>query len=518
MPIDPSIPLSVRPPQIDNPVEKMLTLRNLGQQQQGQQQEQEIRQQTIESNRLKLAGQQREVSEVAALSAALKDSMETDPATGIQRPNYDKTAAKLASQGFIDMAAHVTDSATNSAKSRMAFTDQLAKFQASGKEHLGELALDAQRLIDSGQPTPVIKSGIISRVATATADGLISEDDAHRFIAQVGASDPQALKPMFDQFLTPAIREREGKIAKESADTAKVNAETTGTLPETAAQKSTRLYQEAQIRLSQERNNIARQAANPLGAITGAGSAAPQAALPTGDDFLKTLPAAQASEIKAYAEGRRPFPTGMSYAKLQPLIALVGQYDPTFDAANYNARNKARTDLTSPSGTGGKTINALNTAIQHAGRLSDLIETLDNSAYPLVNAVVNPLRTATGDTAVTNFQAVAPQLAKEIERAWRGAGGSAGEIKELTDSIGKNLGKQQQREALMQFVELAKGKLDATQQQRDNVLGPKAGGDIPILFKQNESILDAITKRASGEKEDASTGKKVGRFEIIVVK
>lgn len=241
------------------------------------------------------------------------------------------------------------------------------------------------------------------------------------------------------------------------------------------------------------------------GALFGASGAAPAGNL-TGDDFLKTLPPGQASEIKAYAEGRRPFPTGMSYAKLQPLIQLVGQYDPSFDAANYNARNKARTDMTSPSGTGGKTINALNTAIQHAGRLSDLIEQLDNYESPLANAVTNPLRTATGSTKVTNFNAVAPQLMKEIERAWRGSGGSTADIDGLIKSIGSNLGKQQQREALGQFVELLKGKLDSTQTQRDNVLGPSAGQDIPVLFKENAPLVDKILTRA-GSGEPAAAGK-----------
>ncbi len=243
-------------------------------------------------------------------------------------------------------------------------------------------------------------------------------------------------------------------------------------------------------------------AASPFGAPSSSG-ATPKAQGPTGDEFLKTLDSANAAKVKAYAEGRAPFPTGMSLAKLQPLIDAVVQYDPTFDAGNYNARNKARTDLTSPSGQGGKTINALNTAISHAGKLSDLIEKLDNTDYPSVNAVVNAVKKQGGNTAVTNFQAVAPQLAKEIERAWRGTGGSTADVQALIDSISGNLGKQQQREALQQFVELAQGKLSATEQQRDNILGPVAAKDVPILFDQSKTILDKIAKRASGTTKTA---------------
>lgn len=242
-------------------------------------------------------------------------------------------------------------------------------------------------------------------------------------------------------------------------------------------------------------NRAMENAANPFGsAPTGANGAAG----PTGDDFLKTVPAAHAAQIKALAEGRQPFPTGMSYAKLQPLIAAVTQYDPTFDAANYTARSKARADLTSPSGTGGKTINSLNTAIQHLGRLSDLIETEANSNIPLVNTLVNPLRTAVGSTKVTNFNAVQPQAMKEIERLWRGAGGSEGDINALKDSLNKNAGQQQQREALQEFVNLVRGKLDSTEQQRDNILGPTAGKSVPVLFEQNKPVLEKIGQRATG--------------------
>lgn len=521
MPIDPSIALGVKAPQIEDPAQKILTLRNMAQQQQAQQQEMQLRSQQMEQNRLQLAGEQRKQSEVAAMSAALKDSMEVDPATGLQVTNYQKASAKLRSQGFNEGADHLDESALNSSKSRMDFRKQLADFQAAGKEHLGELAYDATRLVESGKPMGVIRSGIIGRVAVAAGDGLISEDDAHRFIGQIGAvQDPAQLKGIFDQFLTPTIRERAIKERKDTADAAKVEAEVAGTLPETPTQKSSRLMAEAHLRLAQRADARAEKAANPFGGGGGAVGAVGGAEGPTGEAFLNTLPASQRGEIKAYAEGKRPFPTGMSYAKLQPLIAMVGQYDPTFDAANYNARNKARTDLTSPSGTGGKTISALNTAIQHAGKLSELIEALDNiDSDPThilgvenANAIKNWWNSREGSTKVTNFTAVAPQLMKEIERVWRGAGGSVSEIQDLIKSIDKNMGKQQQREALYNFVELAKGKLDTTETQRDNVLGV-GGKDIPILFDQNKPIIEKITTRGGGasKSSDSAGGFSVGQ-------
>jgi hypothetical protein len=214
---------------------------------------------------------------------------------------------------------------------------------------------------------------------------------------------------------------------------------------------------------------------------------------------LEKLPAPVRAQAQALVDGTRALDPRLANKPYgQTIINAAYAIDPTFDTGNFNARAKARTDLTSPNGTGGKTIGALNTAIQHAGKLSDLIEKLDNSNIPMVNALVNPVKSATGNTAVSNFNTVAPQLAKEIERVWRGAGGTAGEIHDLIDTIGQNKGKQQQREALQQFVELAKGKLDALETQRDNVLGKTAGAKVPILFDQNKPILDTIQQRATG--------------------
>jgi hypothetical protein len=260
MPTDPRIALGVQSPQLDDPVQKIMTLRALAQRQAGEQQQQQMQGQQIELNKLKLAGEQREAAGIAAMSAALKGSQEDDPETGLPRVNYARAAATLVDQGFADLGQHLLEVDQKTQTSKMAYHTSLAAFQAAGKERLGELAHEASQLVQSGQPTNVVKTGIIARVAIAAGDGLITEEDAHRFIAQSAAATPDQLVSMFDQFVTPSIREREGKLkaqaattAKTEADTAKTLAETAGTLPETAAQKSTRLLGEARLRLAQQK-------------------------------------------------------------------------------------------------------------------------------------------------------------------------------------------------------------------------------------------------------------------------
>ncbi len=218
----------------------------------------------------------------------------------------------------------------------------------------------------------------------------------------------------------------------------------------------------------------------------------------TGDALLKTFPAAKQKVLTAIIEGRQALPSGTALKDpyWKDLLESANLVDPSFDTVNYNARNKAYTDLSSPSGTGGKSINALNTAAQHISKLSDLVEKLDNFDIPMLNRVRNPVEREFGSTKVTNFDAVQPQAMKEIERLWRGAGGSAGEIDKLKESLGPNMGKQQQREALAEFADLMLGKLDATRSQRDSALGPIASKRVPVLFDQNKATLSKIFERA----------------------
>lgn len=211
----------------------------------------------------------------------------------------------------------------------------------------------------------------------------------------------------------------------------------------------------------------------------------------------KLSPDVQAT-VKAVLEGRQALPTGTATKDpyWKGIIGLANQADPSFDAVNYNARNKAFSDFSSQNGAGGKTINALNTAVNHIAKLSDLVETLDNFDTPVLNSVRNPIESALGSTKVTNFNAVQPQAMKEIERLWRGAGGSEGEINKLKDSLSPNMGKQQQREALASFADLMMGKLESTQEQRDSALGPIASKRVPILFDKSREALQKIYQRS----------------------
>jgi hypothetical protein len=96
---------------------------------------------------------------------------------------------------------------------------------------------------------------------------------------------------------------------------------------------------------------------------------APGNATLTGEDYLKTIPAPLAAQVKALSEGRRAFPTGAALRsrETQELIAAASQFDPTLDAANAATRVATRKDFTS--GQAAKNITSINTALGHLGTL-----------------------------------------------------------------------------------------------------------------------------------------------------
>ena len=180
-----------------------------------------------------------------------------------------------------------------------------------------------------------------------------------------------------------------------------------------------------------------------------------------GDDFLKTLPPTMSAQVKAYAEGREPLPTGFALKSpyFQNILRMVTQYDPTFDAVNYNARAATRRDFTS--GKSSVTINAMNTALGHLNQLDQAASALDNGDYPKLNAIGNWFATETGKAAPKNFNAIAGLVAEELTRVYRGAGGAEADIKRHMDDISQNSSPAQIHGALYEISELLKSKLDA---------------------------------------------------------
>lgn len=193
-----------------------------------------------------------------------------------------------------------------------------------------------------------------------------------------------------------------------------------------------------------------------------------------GADYLASLDPAQGRQVKALAEGRLAFPSGAALRSpyWQSMLAAVSQYDPSFDATNYNARSSTLKGFSS--GKEAQTVNALNTVAEHLGTLSDYADKLKNTQFPLINRLANTYLAETGDPRIAQFETARKAAADEVAKVWRNTGGSQADIQENLKNLDGAQSPAQLHAAIGTLVQLIGGKLGALQDQYKQGMGTAA--------------------------------------------
>lgn len=240
-----------------------------------------------------------------------------------------------------------------------------------------------------------------------------------------------------------------------------------------------------------KRTGIGTPISNPQGQVFNGGASDLH-----GEDYLSSIDPKQANIVKALGQGRMQFPTGAALKSpyWQNMLTSVGQYDPSFDAVNYNARSAARKDFTS--GNSAKSINALNTVAGHLNALSDAADGLNNTSFPLVNNVKNYVSSNVGNSDVKKFDLTRKAVVDELTRAYRGSGGSEGDIKSWTDSLGDANSPQQLHDVIGQIGELLESKINALGDQYNQGMGTTSQ-PISLVSPKARQTLDKLQGRAS---------------------
>ena len=218
-----------------------------------------------------------------------------------------------------------------------------------------------------------------------------------------------------------------------------------------------------------------------------------------GDAFLATLPKQDADQIKALAEGRMAFPSGFAMSKpyWQNMVRAVGQYDPNFDAVNFQSRAKTRNDFTA--GKSAQNIASFNTAIGHLGTLDESIDGLNNSnamGGSTIRKLTNPL-TATLDptgfgVAQQKFDLAKDAVSKELVRAFRGSGGSLTEVQGFEDLLKSTKSPAELHAAVKQGVELLNSRVQAVGEQYQKGMGTTSD-PLKLLSPHAQDILKRLT-------------------------
>jgi hypothetical protein len=254
-------------------------------------------------------------------------------------------------------------------------------------------------------------------------------------------------------------------------------------------------------------------------AIPGGGPApARNPALPAGerdDSALAGMDAGAQSVVKQLVDYKYPLPTGIALSKpyWQNMLQRAAQYDPSFDASQYQIRQKLRNDFAS--GKSAQAINSLNTVAQHIDRLEQNWEALGNfgGLATLANRPVNWAEsTVGGDPRVNTFEMDQQAVANELMRTWRQVGADESEIKNWSSKLSPNASPATQQAAIREVYELVRGKLAALKNQYESGMGRPA--DFHILqsdtrkrFEAHGVNVDDLTPGSTYQQPPAPAGK-----------
>lgn len=246
----------------------------------------------------------------------------------------------------------------------------------------------------------------------------------------------------------------------------------------------------------------------------------------TGDEFLKTLPKGEADLVKKIAEyDVNPASLSTKGGHREDLLKKVAQYDSDYSMPLYASRAAAIKEFGSggPSSPAGQ-ITAGNTAILHAGEMSDALEKLkkDNSGVlgavgqagiPFASYYAQKAHNAgiagTGTEeakALSEFRTAKNHFSEEVTKFYAGSGGSESERERALANIDEAKSLPELQSAIQQEARLMGGKINTLQDRIKTAMGPsawkramkEAGGQFPIVQQQSADQLAKIEKRAAG--------------------
>jgi hypothetical protein len=194
----------------------------------------------------------------------------------------------------------------------------------------------------------------------------------------------------------------------------------------------------------------------------------------TGEDYLKTLPANTAALVKKFSSGELAFTPQMARTNAgAQLLGAITQYDPTYDATNYQKRQQTATAFAK--GKQADAIRGANQALYHMGNLYQRTEDLNNTGVlpGIINPIVNFIEEkGFGDTRQGKYRQSVQAVGSELRRVFSGAGGgNLQELKDWKEAFDPNASEEQQKAYIQNGLDLLRGGLDALNSQYQSGMG-----------------------------------------------
>lgn len=442
MPIDPSIPLGVRPAPIDNPLDaqaKIMGLRSLAQQQQAQQIDAQQRQ-------VQLAVTQRALGAQNLTAQLVRQHTSLDPDTGLSKTDHQAVYNDLAAV-YPDQAAAYLETADKAEQSANSWQISNLTTQRAQQKFIGDLidnvrqASPAQRQATWDTMRGIAQTAFGHDGQTsqflASLPAAVPDDATLDHWADLGKTQQEKLE---DAAKAADTRLKTAQAAKTETETApgwqdafkaQVNTLIPDTDKDNAALKARTLSRINVATTRAEGNKALEDMSNELRALEvatnpkvaqnkinvsvgeqeGKDAAYAKMYQPTVDAQGNLVPNSLA---KAVADYRTPPPSTRSMAQGpgKALMDEVTRLNPAYDATQYQNRQKTRIAYTT--GTEGQQINALNTAIMHMDLLADAADALHNGTFKPGNAAYNAVSTLFGGTAPKNYEQIKEYLDGEV--------------------------------------------------------------------------------------------------------
>ena len=214
----------------------------------------------------------------------------------------------------------------------------------------------------------------------------------------------------------------------------------------------------------------------------------------TGEEFLKTLPAPIAMQVKGIAEGRIPYPG--AFALKQPywqrVTEALSQYEPGADANLYRTRYATQKDMAT--GKMGQNIASFNTALGHMHDLYKQIDGLGNfDTMPILNGPINAVKgSVSGDAQakLNTFNATKQKVIEETTKAFKGSGGTVHDLEMAEKELSSAASPAALKATVRKYLDLMKSRIEAVGDQYNRGMSvgqPRAA--ITLLSPHSQEIV-----------------------------
>ncbi len=191
-----------------------------------------------------------------------------------------------------------------------------------------------------------------------------------------------------------------------------------------------------------------------------------------GESALQGLPNLEQQTARQIASYQFPYNALQRMPPLQRMRILnaVSQYDPDFDANQYQARQGVLKSFAS--GPDAANIASANTVIGHISEMLKAGQALNNRSFTPWNAVANTVESATGNPAQTRFLSASTAVADELAKLFKGTGAATDQtIKDWKATLSPNMSPEQLKASAEEAMSLMASRLDALREKYSSGMG-----------------------------------------------